>query len=84
MRQPRKQLQSVFTERFITLNGKELRWKHIIDLYYRNTGAVMSTAGLSFLPKLTYEHVMLTKMRVDLAAQVNTYDIGVKLCSNIN
>ena len=58
-------------------DGKDLRWKHILDLYnYRNTGAVTSTPGLSLLPKLTYEHVMLTsfsKMRVDLAAQVHVH-----------
>ena len=58
----------------IQCDGKELRWKHILDLYQRNTGAVRSAPGLSLVPKLTFEHVMLTsfsKMRVDLAAQVH-------------
>ena len=60
----------------IQCDGKDLRWKHILDLYYRNTWAVRSTPGLSLLPKLTFEHVMLTsfsKIRVDLAAQVRGY-----------
>ena len=63
----------------IQCNGKELRWRHIVDLYYRNMGAVKSTPGLSLLPKLTYEHIMLTsfsKMRVDLAAQVNACEVN--------
>lgn len=60
----------------IQCDGKDLRWKHILDLYYRNTWAVRSTPGLSLLPKLTFEHATLTsfsKIRVDLAAQVCGY-----------
>ena len=64
-----------------------------MDLYYRNAGAVSNTPGLSLLPKLTFEHVILTsfsKMRVDLAAQVakieylfillNNYCVCVCVC----
>ena len=52
--------------------GQQLRWQHI-DLYSRNTGAVKSSPGLSLASKLKYEHQFLTslsKMRVDLAAEV--------------
>ena len=38
-----------------------------------DSGACESaTAGLCLVPKLKYEHIYLTKMRVDLAAQVAT------------
>lgn len=50
--------------------GHNISWGHIIQLYYRNAGAA---SGLCLLPKVKYEHVFLTsrsKMRVDLAAQV--------------
>lgn len=50
--------------------GKELSWRHLISLYYRNNGC----GQLSLVPKLKYEHVYLnsfSKMRVDLAAQVS-------------
>ena len=66
-------------------DGKELRWRHITDLYHRNTGAIRSAPGLSILPKLSYEHVMLTsfsKMRVDLAAQVYIYIIVICIIYN--
>ena len=55
-------------------NGKEILWKHLIDLYNKCSGASTSTPGLSILPHLKYEHVYLTsfsKVRVDLAAQVS-------------
>lgn len=42
----------------------------MVGLYKRNMGAA---TGLSIIPKLKYEHIKLTsfsKMRVDLAAQV--------------
>ena len=50
--------------------GRDIKWSHIIRLYYQNAGAA---TGLCLIPKLKYEHVYLTsrsKMRVDLAAQV--------------
>lgn len=55
----------------IQCNGKEIKWRHLIDLYYRNHSS--KYPGLALLPKVKYEHVRLTsfsKMRVDLAAQV--------------
>lgn len=54
-------------------NGRDIRWKHIVDLYERNTGRETETPGVSIAHKLKYEHIKLTnflKMRVDLAAQV--------------
>ena len=56
-------------------NGKELKWSHISDLYFKNNSALKDSPGLSLVPKLTYEHISLTsfsKMRVDLATQVCT------------
>ena len=55
-------------------NGSYIDWSFVVELYKRNLGASTSTPGLSLVPKLKYEHVYLTsfsKMRVDLAAQVN-------------
>ena len=49
-------------------------WKHLQNLYHRDSGKQKSAGGLSLVPKLKYEHVYLTsfsKMRVDLAAQVS-------------
>lgn len=46
-------------------------WQHLIDLYEKDHG---KGSGLSMVPKLKFEHLYLTsfsKMRVDLAAQVN-------------
>ena len=54
------------------VNGKEILWSHLVDLYYNNRSK--SNPGLALIPKLKYEHVNLTsfsKMRVDLAAQVS-------------
>ena len=38
-----------------------------MDLYKRDKG---KGSGLALVPKLTFEHIELTKMRVDLATQV--------------
>ena len=49
-------------------NGKDLLWKHIIDLYETDRKNMPRT-----MPKLTNEHVYLTsysKMRVNLATQI--------------
>lgn len=65
----------IFASYFVQCNGKGIFWRHIIDLYSRN-----SVTGLSLVPKLKYEHVYLTsfsKMRVDLAAQVCIVYVGV-------
>ena len=51
-------------------NGKPIIWKHLEDLYIKDTS---EGTGLRKLPKLKYEHIHLSsfsKMRVDLAAQV--------------
>ena len=53
-------------------NGKLISWGHLKSLYLEDTEAGY---GIRRLPKLKYEHIHLTsfsKMRVDLAAQVNT------------
>ena len=52
-------------------NGKFISWDHLKSLYLEDTEAGYGTRRL---PKLKYEHIHLTsfsKMRVDLAAQVN-------------
>ena len=52
--------------------GKEITWGHLNNLYKGNR----SKTGVVLIPKLKYEHLHLTnfsKMRVDLAAQVNVY-----------
>ncbi len=56
-------------------NVNEILWKHVQDLYLRDSGAQKSAGGLSLVPKLKYEHIYLTsfsKMWVDLAAQVSS------------
>lgn len=54
-------------------NGKPILWKHLEDLYIKDTS---EGTGLRKLPKLKYEHLHLinfSKMRVDLAAQVHFF-----------
>ena len=54
---------------------QRIDWDLVVQLYKRNAGSITSTPGLMLIPKIKYEHVYLTnfsKMRVDLAAQVNT------------
>ena len=56
-------------------NGKLISWDHLKSLYLEDTEAGY---GIRRLPKLKYEHIHLTsfsKMRVDLAAQVNAFNI---------
>ena len=58
----------------IQCNGKEISWSYLVNLYWRNRS--QETSGLALLPKLKYEHIELSsysKMRVDLAAQVNEH-----------
>ena len=55
---------------------EDISWRHLEQLYKEDTSS--SGSGLRRVPKLKYEHVYLTsysKMWVDLAAQVNTYDL---------
>lgn len=61
---------------FEQCNGKEISWKHLEDLYHRDSGADTEAPGLAMVPKLKYEHIHLSsfsKMRVDLAAQECRY-----------
>ena len=54
----------------LQFNKKQISWKFVRKLYQIAT----ENTGLTALHKLKYEHVHLTpfsKMRVDLAAQVN-------------
>lgn len=63
-------------------NGREISWQHLKDLYERDMG---KGSGLSMVPKLKLEHLKLTsfsKMRVDLAAQVNI--TPACMCNHIN
>ena len=51
-------------------NGKHISWEHLRDIYSKTR----TESGLALVPRLKYEHVNLTnlsKMRVDLAAQVS-------------
>lgn len=51
-------------------NGRDIAWRHVVNLYYRDQG---KASGLAMVQKLKFEHIHLTsfsKMRVDLAAQV--------------
>ena len=61
-------------------NGKTIEWKHLEDLYRRDSGA--RRAGLSLVPKVKYKHIKLNSfscMRVDLAAQlyITVYKYGI-------
>ena len=63
---------------FFRTMGITISWKHVTDLYHRDSGKCHATPGLSLLPKLKYEHIHLTsfsKMRVDLAAQFSNLDV---------
>ena len=58
--------------------GQNIDWDLIVQLYKRNAGVTTETPGLCEVPKIKYEHLYLTifsKMRVDLAAQVNLTDL---------
>lgn len=58
-------------------NGKEIAWRHLVALYYRDKG---KASGLAMVPKLKLEHLQLTsfsKMRVDLAAQVTKQRMAI-------
>lgn len=67
-------------KRMLWCNGSNILWKHIVDLYYHNSGAHTNAPGVPCLvPKLRYEHIRLTsfsKMRVDLAAQVMSQTVS--------
>ena len=57
-------------------NGKVIAWRHLQDLYARDSGSVREQPGLAMMPKLKYEHVHLnsfSKMQVDLATQVSVH-----------
>eukprot|EP00731_Ephydatia_muelleri_P000890 Em0001g890a len=59
--------------RKLKINGQDISWQHLVDLYKAHRGPDCATLGLSILPKLKWEHIELnsySKMRVDLAAQV--------------
>lgn len=51
-------------------NEQDISWSHLVTLYERDSG---KASGLAMVHKLKYEHIHLTsfsRMRVDLAAQV--------------
>ena len=55
-------------------NGNRISWQHVENLYAEDLGLDSSAIGLRKLPFLTHEHIYLgprTRMRVNLAAQVN-------------
>jgi hypothetical protein len=52
----------------------DISWNHLKDLYLADNDISTAAPGLRLVPKLKYEHINLTsfsKMRVDLAAEVN-------------
>ena len=51
-------------------------WRHLEELYHKDSGAFRDASGLSLPPKIKFEHIKLTsysKMCVDLAAQVTVH-----------
>ncbi len=59
-------------------NGKGILWQHLVGLYAKDSG---KASGLSMVPKLKFEHINLTsfsKMRVDLAAQLEMFTISLR------
>ena len=55
--------------------GQDIQWMHLKNLYKRNR-PITESPSLAMIHKIKFEHVNLTafsKMRVDLAAQVNKY-----------
>lgn len=66
-------------------NGQFILWKHIRHLYEKMNGMAVQSKGLSLVPKLKMEHINLTsysRMRVDLAAQVNSWkSVHLVLCA---
>ena len=64
---------------FLKCQGKEIGWSHLVSLYEHNR----SDAGLSLILKLKFEHIHLatfSKMRVDLAAQVQYLRVYIFSC----
>ena len=63
----------IFVSHF-QVDGYDISWKHIVDLYEEDTGIDrIGTTGLRRLPKLREEHISLTlrhRMKVKLASQV--------------
>ena len=63
----------IFVSHF-QVDGYDISWKHIVDLYEEDIGIDRNgTTGLRRLPKLREEHINLTpkhRMKVKLAAQV--------------
>ena len=64
-------IHSTFTLYRVQSDGQTISWKHVTDLYHKDSGKQDTTPRLCLVPKLKYEHVHLTsfsKMQVDLAA----------------
>ena len=60
---------------YLQINGKHISWRHLEELYHAKTALSSRPGGLYLLKKIKLEHLKLTsfsRMRVDLAAQVNT------------
>ena len=58
---------------YLQVDGQEISWQHLIQLYEAKMGMVSHSNGLALLQKLSIEHIQLTsfsRMRVDLAAEV--------------
>ena len=58
----------------LQINGQNINWTTMVNLYNRHCAVKHNAPGLSILHKLRYEHIKLnsySKMRVDLAVQVH-------------
>ena len=65
---------------FLQCNGQNIDWQLLTKLYEANAGRITETPGVSIVHKLKYEHLHLTnfsKMRVDLAVQVNVTSTSI-------
>ena len=51
-------------------NGKYISWKHMVRVYEANWDKDTQTTSLRVLPKVKYDHIFFSWMRVDLAAQI--------------
>ena len=58
---------------YFKVNGGDISWKHIVDVYEWDLLRNPDVLGLRMLPKLTEDHINLqprSRMKVKLAAQV--------------
>ena len=55
---------------------KVIAWRHLQEMYARDSGSAKEHPGLAMVPKLKYEHLNLnsfSKLCLDLVAHVSVY-----------